>query len=64
MKELKAEVKTKPKTPQKGTGQTINFSRNLTAKERVEKTKGNPVTQMSQAEKDQLLEDLRAALLE
>lgn len=62
MKTLKPETKTQPKTPPKGTGQTINFSRQLTAKERIQQAK--PVNQMTPAEKDQLIEDLRAALLE
>lgn len=59
---LKPEVRTQPKSTPKGTGRAVNFSRMLTAKERVQQAK--PVAQMTPAEKDQLLEDLRAALLE
>jgi hypothetical protein len=62
MRHLNAEIGTQPKNHPKGTGQTVNFSRPLTAKERIQQAK--PVAQMTTAEKNQLLEDLRAALLE
>jgi hypothetical protein len=64
MRHLNAETRTQPKNHPKGTGQTVNFSRQPTAKERIEQTNGKSVAQMTQAEKNELLELLRAALLE
>ncbi|MFZ3172084.1 MAG: hypothetical protein WA118_08900 [Carboxydocellales bacterium] len=60
---LEPEAQAQPKNPLKGKGIAVNFSRQLTAKERLATTT-KLVAAMTQAEKDQLLEDLRAAVLE